>query len=119
MTVVGWHHSTVHRRETEAQRLWGLCLGAGGRLCPALQRAVPGWGGHSASWQGGRADGSEDNAKNTPAALLLMTIAHSIFSCCGVSSRAASPVLLLPHPTLGAAGPPTAPQGCFPVLWKP
>lgn len=97
----------------------GCAWGAGGSLCSALRRAVPGWSGHSTSREGGRDDGGEDNAKNTPDALLAATIACSIFSCCGISGRAASLVLLLPHPTLGATGYPTAPRGCFPVLWKP
>lgn len=97
MTAVGWGvaHSTVCRRETEAQ--W-LHPGAGG--------AVPGWSGHSTSREGGRADGDRDNAENTPVALLPVTMARGIFSCCGLSDRTASPVQLLPHPALSVAGPP-------------
>lgn len=97
----------LRHRETEAQ--W-LHPGAGGRPRPTLWRAVPGWSGHSTSREGGRADGDRDNAENTPVALLLVTMARSIFSCCSLSDRTASPVQLLPHPTLRVAGPPWPPR---------
>lgn len=64
----------------------GAASGGGWEALPALQRAAAGWSGHNASREGGKADGSGDNSKNTPVTLLPVTIARGIFSYCGISS---------------------------------